>query len=182
MLDRYRADSSHYEGSVNVSYDPSGSASPAPVSINEAAATSKAFVKTSRGANVRETPSTQGRVIGSLPFRAEVQVLPATVEGWSQFIFQGHPGYLANSLLSVDRQVTRPAPSQVAPPRPEIAPGKIVVRQRTAAALTRQRMVSKAIGDNQTLKAVDTARRTSNQRQLLASRNRIAAALQAARS
>ncbi len=182
MVDRYRADSNRYEGSVNVSYDPSGSASPAPVSNTEAPTTSRAFVKASRGANVRETPSTQGRVIGSLPFRAEVQVLPATVEGWSQLTFQGHPGYLANSLLSLDRPVARPAPPQAAPPRPEIAPGKIVVRQRTAAAPTRQRMVSKAIGDNQTLKAVDMARRTSSQLQMLPIRNRIAAAKQAARS
>lgn len=182
MVDRYRADSSRYEGSVNVSYDPSGSASPAPVSDAEAPTTSRAFVKASRGANVRETPSTQSRVIGSLPFRAEVQVLPATVEGWSQLTFRGHPGYLANSLLSLDRPVARPAPPQAAPPRPEIAPGKIVVRQRTAAAPTRQRMVSKAIGDNQTLMAVDTARRTSNQRQMAVGRNIVTAALQAARS
>lgn len=182
MVDRYRADSNGYEGSVNVSYDPSGSASPVPVSSSEEPSISRAFVKASRGANIRETPSTQGRVIGSLPFRAEVQVLPATVEGWSQLTFQGRPGYLANSLLSLGRPVARPVTPQAAPPRPEIAPGKIVVRQRTTTAPTRQRMVSKAIGDNQTLKAVDSARRTSNQRQLLASRNRIAAALQAARS
>lgn len=178
MVDRYRRNADRYEGSVSVTYD----SSRATVSPETQVSTSKAFVTASRGANVRETPSTQGRVIGSLGYREQVEVSPADVQGWSKLSYQGRDGYVADSLLSDDRPAARPAARASAAPRPDIAPGKIEVRSRTAAPRTRQGAVTKAIAESQTFKAVDAARRNSNQQQLSMSRNRIAAALQAAKS
>ncbi len=181
MVARYSKGSEKLVGDVSVSYDPADavvqSTSP------EVAAPVEAFVKSRTGANVRAQPSAQAAVIGSLPFQAKIAVLDAEQEGWAQVTLNGQTGYVAESLLSRDKPRAPTVVKKPSVPRPDLAPGRIAVRPKaTAAPASRQAAVTKAVADRDTFKAIDAARRTSNRQQLAVTRNRVAAALQAAQS
>lgn len=181
MVTRYSRGSERLVGDVSVSYDPADAVAqstspdvPAPV---------EAFVKSRSGANVRAQPSTQAPVIGSLPFQAKIAVMDAPEEGWAKIALNGQDGYVAESLLSRDKPPAQPAVRRATVSRPDLAPGRIAVRPKTRTApTTRQAAVTRAVADRDTFKAIDTARRTSNREQLAVTRNRVAAALQAAQS
>jgi uncharacterized protein YgiM (DUF1202 family) len=181
MVARYSEGSERMVGDVSVNYDPAQTASSS--STPEVPETVDAFVKSRSGANVRAQPSAQAAVIGSLPYQAKIAVMDSPQDGWARIALDGKEGYVAESLLSRDKPRT-PAAARPAPaPRPDLAPGRIVVRPKTKAApATRQGAVTRAVAERDTLKAVDAARRTSNRQQLAETRNRVAAALQAARS
>lgn len=181
MVSRYEAGSDRLKGDVDVSYE--SAETPIAPAVAAVEATSRSYVQSSRGANLRSSPSSSAAVLRSLPYRAQVETSPAEVQGWSKVTFEGQTGYVANSLLSDAQPVPRQAARPSAAPRPDIAPGKIIVRRPASRAPQQRRdSVTKAVADGQSLRAVDAARRTSNQRQLVESRSRIAAALQGART
>jgi uncharacterized protein YgiM (DUF1202 family) len=181
MVARYSRGSEQMVGDVSVSYDPADvvaqSTSP------EVPAPIEAFVKSRTGANVRAQPSAQAPVIGSVPFQAKIAVMDTLDEGWAKVTHNGQTGYIAESLLSRDRPRAQSVVRRQTAPRPDLAPGRIAVRSKTSAnPTTRQGAVTKAVADRDTFRAIDAARRNSNSQQLAATRNRVAAALQAAQS
>jgi uncharacterized protein YgiM (DUF1202 family)/uncharacterized protein YcfJ len=176
MLARYEGDSARFQSAVEVIYEaPGTSVAPSePVS-------KRSFIRAPRGANLRQSPNAGAPVLRNLPNRTPVEVRPAEVAGWAKVMYQGEEGYVASTLLSETQPAAapRPAPKR---PRPDLAPAKIAVRPAATRPQQRRQMVTKAFADGKSLRAIDAARRSTQNQQMADARNRVAAALAAAKS
>ncbi|OSZ72671.1 hypothetical protein CAP39_04985 [Sphingomonas sp. IBVSS1] len=61
------------------------------------------FVKAENGANLRDAPSAQGKVIAALPTRTQVSAAPEGSTGWYRVRHAGKDGFVLGSLLSSEQ-------------------------------------------------------------------------------
>lgn len=77
------------------------------------------YVSSSGGLNVRQGPSIQYDIIGTLPYGEEITVTGSVADDWFEISYQGTNGYISAKYVSAEPLITLPIETEETPELPE---------------------------------------------------------------